>query len=203
MLESESSHPLFVLEALGLVCNGSLLSGRVTILLHLCSSADDVLSCKLSRLGVFPLVFLLSLVEDGVSLVHGVGVLVDLLGLRVVHVRVLGFLGHVDNLQHVLLQRLFLKVESVFVPNEVGGLGVKSVSLHAGLKEPNDKSVVRVLSEAKFSAVIHVLFELLGVSLAEIVNRNFELLLLDIVILLVLASARKTLPRKTASQEVK
>jgi hypothetical protein len=39
-------------------------------------------------------------------------------------------------------------------------------------------------------------------SFAQLVDRNFKLLLFDIVVFLVLRSARESLPRETASQEV-
>jgi hypothetical protein len=36
------------------------------------------------------------------------------------------------------------------------------VSLHAALKQGNDVAVVRVLSEAKSTTIVHELFELFG-----------------------------------------
>lgn len=110
---------------------------------------------------------------------------------------------HVYHLHHVLLQRFFFQVESVFVPDEVRHLGVEPVLPHASFEETNHVSVVRVFNELEFPAVVHVLFELFGVALAEFFNSDLELLFLDVVVLLVLAPARKTLPGETAPQEVK
>lgn len=110
--------------------------------------------------------------------------------------------GLADDLHEVLLESLLLENKPVLVPDEVGHLGVPPVALHATLEQTQDVLVVGVLGELKLAAVVHELAELLGVSLAELVDGNLELLLLDVVILLVLGAPGKTLPRETPAQEV-
>ena len=110
--------------------------------------------------------------------------------------------GLADDLHEILLEGLLLEDETVLVPDEVGHLGVPAVLLHATLEQTKDILVVGVLSELKFAAVVHELAEFLRVALAQLINGNLELLLLDVVVLLVLGASWKALPRKTASQEV-
>lgn len=110
--------------------------------------------------------------------------------------------GFADDLHQVLLQSLLFKDKTVLVPDEVGGLGVPPVLLHAALEETKDILVIGVLSELKFAAIVHELAEFLGMSLAQLINSDFKLLLLDVVVLLVLRASWKALPWKTASQEV-
>jgi hypothetical protein len=142
-------------------------------------------------------------------LTYSVRVLFDLsgigaaLGLLLTGFLVILFLdGLADDFHQVLLQGLLLKDQTVLVPDEVGGLGVPPVLLHASLEETKDILVIGVLSELKFAAIVHELAEFLGVTLTQLINSDFELLLLDVVILLVLRASWKALPRKTASQEV-
>lgn len=107
-----------------------------------------------------------------------------------------------DDLHEVLLECLFLEHQAVLVPDEVRHLGVPAVLLHAALEQPQDILVIGVLGELQFAAVVHEFAELLGVALAQLVHGDFELLLLDVVVLLVLGAAGETLPRETAAQEV-
>ena len=108
----------------------------------------------------------------------------------------------VDNIHHLPLDGLLLEHQSVLVPDEVRGLCVDLISLHAVLKQVNDETVVWILSETEVSAVVHELFELLGLIFAKFFNRNFFLLLLDVGILLSLGSAGEALPWERALQEV-
>lgn len=107
-----------------------------------------------------------------------------------------------DHLHKVLLERFLFKDETVLVPDEVGHLGVPSVLLHAALEQPQHILVIGVLGELKLSAVVHKLAEFLGMSLAELVHSDFELLLLDVIVLFILGAAWESLPWETASQEV-
>jgi hypothetical protein len=52
-----------------------------------------------------------------------------------------------DDFHEVLLQRFFFKDETVLVPDEIGHLGIPAVLLHASLKQPKHKLVIRVLGE--------------------------------------------------------
>ena len=145
------------------------------------------------------------MLENSVGLVEGRGGLVNLLlvlGLCA-FLFLLSFHRFVDDLHHVLLQGLFLKEQSVFVPDKVRCLRIESVFLHASFEQANEVFIVWVLCESQLSAVVHELLEFLRVATAELLNGHFLLLLFDVVVLLVLAPTWKTLPRKTASQEVK
>jgi hypothetical protein len=92
------------------------------------------------------------------------------------------------------LDLFLLKHESVFIPDEVRCLQVVAILGHARLEQTDDVSVVGVLSKTETSAVVHEFFELLWLVLAQFFNRNFLLLLFDVSILLLLGSARKSLP---------
>jgi hypothetical protein len=54
----------------------------------------------------------------------------------------------------------------------------------------------------ELATVIHEFAELVGVTLGQLIHSDLELLLLDVVVLFVLRSARQTLPGKTSAQEV-
>lgn len=62
--------------------------------------------------------------------------------------------------------------------------------------------VVWVSSESEGSAVDHKVLELLGLTLAKLINCHFLLLFLDVIIFLILGSTWKALPRQGSSQEV-
>ena len=104
----------------------------------------------------------------------------------------------VDDLHQVLLKLFLLDVQAIFIPDEVGNLGVPAVLLHAALEEAEHKLVVGVLSELELATVVHEFTELLGVVLAQLVYCYLELLLLDVVVLFVLGTPRETLPRESA-----
>ena len=107
--------------------------------------------------------------------------------------------GFADDFHKVLLEGLLLEDKAILVPDEIGHLGVPAVLLHAALEETEDVLVVRVLSELKLAAIVHELAEFLGVALAQLVNGDLELLLLDVVVLFVLGTAWEALPRQTAA----
>ena len=107
-----------------------------------------------------------------------------------------------DNVEHLTLDGLLLEDEAVLVPDEVGSPGVDVVLLHATLEQPDDVSVVWILSEAQTSAVVHELFEFFWLVATEIFNGRFLLLFLDIGILFGLRPTRESLPRQRALQEV-
>jgi len=70
------------------------------------------------------------------------------------------------------------------------------MSLHTRFEQADEIRVVWVLGEAQSSAVVHVLGELLRLVLAELLNSDFLLFLLDVIVLFLLGSAWKSLPRK-------
>jgi hypothetical protein len=110
--------------------------------------------------------------------------------------------GLADDLHEVLLESLLFEHKTVLVPDEVGNLRVPTILLHATLKETKDVLIVGILGELEFAAVVHELAEFFRVALAQLIDGHFELLLLNVVVLLVLGAPRKSLPGKTASQEV-
>ena len=102
----------------------------------------------------------------------------------------------VDDIHHLPLDGLLLENQPVLVPDEIRGLCVNFVLLHAALKQVNDETVVWILGEAQISAVIHELLKLLRLVFAEFFNRNLLFLLLDIGVLLCLRSTWEALPWK-------
>jgi hypothetical protein len=72
------------------------------------------------------------------------------------------------------------------------------VAGHAVLEELQAGPVVGLLLELEGTAVLHVLAELTGVAAAELLKRRLDLLLLDVVVLFVLGTARQSLPRQLA-----
>jgi hypothetical protein len=54
------------------------------------------------------------------------------------------------------------------------------VSFHASFKQINDVAIVRVLSEAEATTIMHEFFELVWLVLAKLFNCNFLLFLLNI-----------------------
>ena len=109
----------------------------------------------------------------------------------------------VNNIHHLPLDGLFLEHQSVLVPDEVWGLRINFMPLHAVLEQVNDETIVWVLSETQISAVIHELLELLRLVFAEVFDGNLLFLLLDVGILLSLGSAWEALPWERSFQEVK
>jgi hypothetical protein len=108
----------------------------------------------------------------------------------------------VDYLHHVLLELLFLQEQPIFAPYEVMNFRVETIISHASLKQANHVLVVRFFNEFQFPAIIHELLKLFWVSFAELINSDINLLFLDIAVLLILASAGKSLPWQAASEEV-
>lgn len=104
--------------------------------------------------------------------------------------------------QHVLLKGLLLEDEAVLVPNEVRGLHVEGVALHAAFEKGEDVAVVGVRGEGQGAAVLHKLLELGGLVQAELVYGDLFLLALNVVVLLVLRAAGEALPGQRAAQKV-
>jgi hypothetical protein len=75
-------------------------------------------------------------------------------------------------------------------------LWVDIVFFHAAFKQPDDVSVVWILSKTQTSAVVHELLEFFGLVLAELLDLDFLLLFLDVGILLGLRSSWESLPWK-------
>lgn len=164
-------------------------------------SRDDALpggNCRLHLL----LPVTRSLLQNLIILIYSDRIFVSLLS-SITSLLVLQLLDWLaDHLHQVLLEGLLLEDKAVLVPDEVRHFRVPSVLLHASFKQPEHVLVIGVLCELELAAIVHELAELLWMALAQLVHSDFQLLLLDIVVLFVLRSARETLPGETASQEV-
>ena len=114
----------------------------------------------------------------------------------------LGVGGFRDYAHHVLLEGFFLKEEAVFVPDEVGGLLVEVVALHATFEESQDEAVVGVSGKTESAAVLHEFLELAGLVHAEFVDGDLLLLTLDVIIFFIFRASGKSLPGERAAEEV-
>jgi len=83
----------------------------------------------------------------------------------------------------------------VLLPSVVQHPRIKTVPLHALVKQTQSVFVVRLLFELQTAAVLHVLLKLNRAAAAQIVERRLQLLLFDVLVLLVLVLAGKVLPR--------
>ena len=95
-----------------------------------------------------------------------------------------------DDVKNTVFQSFLVLAEAVLLPSVIEYARVKVVSLHALLKEANTGTVVGLLLESQRTAVLHELFELAWVAIAEIVQRGFNFLFLNVIVLFVLASTR-------------
>lgn len=76
------------------------------------------------------------------------------------------------------------------LPGVVHQFTVELVSIHARLKEGETCAVVGLLFKFERSAVIHELFELMGLTATKLLQGRFDFLLFNIVIFFVLRAAR-------------
>lgn len=109
----------------------------------------------------------------------------------------------VDKVQQGGLQVFLFFAKPVLLPGVVEDLGIELVTLHALLEVADADSVVWSLLELQASAVLHVVLELVGLALAEVIQGGFDLLLFDSVVFLVFGASWKSLPWKLAHEEVK
>ena len=110
--------------------------------------------------------------------------------------------GSGNNLHHLLFERLPFELEAVLVPDEVWSAQVEAVALHALLEDRNDVAVVRLLRELQLAAVLHEGLELAGLVQAKLVQSDFLLLSLNVVVFLVLRAAGEALPGEGSAQEI-
>jgi hypothetical protein len=73
---------------------------------------------------------------------------------------------------------------------------------HARIPKSNASRVVGFLLESQSAAIVHVVKELVWVASTQFRERSFDLLLLDVVIFFVLASAGKSLPWQLALNQI-
>ena len=107
-----------------------------------------------------------------------------------------------DDVEHTVLESLLVFGKTVLLPGIVKDAAIEVVAGHASLEEGEASAVVGLLLEFKLSAVLHVLTELAWVSTAELLKGSLNLLLLDVVVLLILGAAWKSLPGELTLQEV-
>lgn len=101
-----------------------------------------------------------------------------------------------------MFQRLALEEESVLVPDEVWALEVEAVPLHTTFEQINDVLVVWIGNECEPAAIVHVLLELGWLVKAELIDGNFLLFALNVIIFLILRASRESLPGQRSTEEV-
>lgn len=99
-----------------------------------------------------------------------------------------------DHVEHTVLEGLLVLAQPVLLPGVVIHIAVEVVSSHAVREETFACAVVGLLLEFQASAVLHELSEFGWMTAAQLFKRRFNLLLLDRVVLLVLATAGQALP---------
>lgn len=77
------------------------------------------------------------------------------------------------------------------------------MAVHALLPDTYTHRIVRRFFKFQFSAILHVFFKLNRVALAEILQRGFNLLFLDVVVFFIFGAARQSLPWKLTLEKVK
>ena len=80
---------------------------------------------------------------------------------------------------------------------------VEFVARHTRLKEVDALAVVWLRLKLQLPAIVHVLSEFSRVSTAQFLERSLNLLLFDVVVLLVLGAARKSLPGQLTLDQIK
>jgi hypothetical protein len=76
------------------------------------------------------------------------------------------------------------------LPGVVHKFTIQLVSSHTRIKEGETCAVVRLLFEFERSAVIHKLFELVWLTATKLLQRRFDFLFFNIVVLFILRAAR-------------
>jgi len=99
-----------------------------------------------------------------------------------------------DDVQYAVFERFLVLAQTVLLPRVVVDVAVEVVSAHAIDEETLACAIVRLLLELQAPAVLHELSKFGRVPAAELLERRFNLLLLNRVVLLVLAATGKTLP---------
>ena len=91
-----------------------------------------------------------------------------------------------DYAHHALLQSLTLQEQPIFVPDKVRAFKVESVPLLATFEQINDVFVIWIGDESKSTTVVHKLLELGRLIEAKLIDSDFLLLALYVIIFLVL-----------------
>jgi len=144
------------------------------------------------------------ILDDGARRCIGVCSICHFARIGIVSCSLGGVLGSFANdVEHTVLESLLVLAQSVLLPSVVEHVRVKAVPLHARREEADTRGVVRLLLEGERSAVLHELSEFDGVPAAKLGQRRFNLLLLDVVVLFVLAPTWQTLPWERTLNQVK
>jgi len=114
--------------------------------------------------------------------------------------RVLGLFG--DYVQNTVLQSFLVLTESVLFPCIITHIDVKAMPDNTLLEQANEVLVVWLLLKLKDPTVLHELLELRRIPFAQLLQCGLDLLLLNIVILFIFASAWQALPRQASSKEI-
>ena len=107
-----------------------------------------------------------------------------------------------NDVHHAILERLFVLWQPVLLPSVVEDARIHVVPRQAALEKSDARPVVRLLLEFERTAIFHELSELGGVAAAELLQRRFDLLFLDIIVLLILWSTGQALPGQLTLYEV-
>ena len=91
-----------------------------------------------------------------------------------------------DDVKHTVLEGLLVLRESVLLPSVIEDARVLIVPRHTTLEETNASPVVWLLLKFERAAILHELTELRWVATAQFLQRRFNLLLLDVVVLFIL-----------------
>ena len=138
----------------------------------------------------------------GIILVRGVGVVGSVCSCGARSCVLLTAWLLADDIKHTVLEGLLVLAQPVLLPGVVVHVSVEVVSAHALDEESFARAVVRLLLELQAAAVLHELSEFRRVAAAQLLQRRFNLLFLNRVVLLVLAAAWQTLPRQRTLHQV-
>ena len=95
-----------------------------------------------------------------------------------------------DDVEHGVLQSLFVFTEAVLLPRVVHHLGVKLVARQTALEHGEHVAVVWLLLKLQRTAVLHVLAELVRVAATQLLEGRLNFLLLDCVVFFCLRAPR-------------
>ena len=107
-----------------------------------------------------------------------------------------------DDVEHTVLEVFLILIQKVLLPVVLRRVRLQVVSTQAMLEQLHAVLVIWLFFEFKVAAIRHELVKLCRLPLAQIFERNLQLLFLDVKVLLVLVLAWKTLPREGAFNKV-
>ena len=97
-----------------------------------------------------------------------VSIVVSVISIGILLLSFLLFIFFLEHCHQRVLKGLFIFGESVNFPGEVERVRIEIVFLHAILEQTETVLVIRCLFKLQLSAMVHELFEFLGLSSAQI-----------------------------------